>query len=125
MLGENYCNLDHGLTNHFFETKFSFSKDRYKSCIGPRVNFAEDIILLNGQRILKETYVEIETVMMFKNDISCINAKNIIIDRCRFQVEGSTTIHLYALNYTQLKLVLDFYDQVKRNYLTSILVRNN
>lgn len=38
------------------------------------------MILLNGERILKETYVEIETVMMYKNNIDCINFSNIIID---------------------------------------------
>lgn len=27
MMGENYCNLDIGLTNYFFETKFMYTKD--------------------------------------------------------------------------------------------------
>jgi len=62
--------------------------------------------------------------MMYKNDIDCINAHNIIIDRCRFQIDGATVIHLFALKFDKLKLVLDFFEQNKRYYLTSILVHN-
>jgi len=80
MMGQNYCNLDVCLTNFFFETKFIFTQDRHRAYIGKRINHNEDIVLLNGERILKETYVEIETVMIYKRNIDCINSNNIIID---------------------------------------------
>ena len=82
------------------------------------------MILLNGEWILKETYVEIETVMMYKRDIDCINFGNIIIDWCWFQVDGATVVHLFCLKFDKLKLVLDFFEVEKWYYLTSILVKN-
>jgi hypothetical protein len=84
LMGENYANLDTGLTNFFFETNFLYEQARYLSVYGYRMNEVEDGILLHGNRLFKESYVEIETVMMYKKDLDCINTSNIIIDRIRF-----------------------------------------
>ena len=86
------------------------------------MNDREDHIVLNGNRILKETYMEVETVTSFQHHPYALKRENINLDRIRFQVDGSTIVHLYALNYEKLKLVLDFFEDNMPFYLTCILI---
>lgn len=69
--------------------------------------------------------MEVETVTSYQSNPKSLNEDNINLDRIRFQVDGSTIVHLYALDYHKLKLVLDFFEENMPYYLTCILVRNN
>ena len=48
-----------------------------------------------------------------------------MLDKIRFQVDGSTILHIYALDFEKLKLVLDFFEDNEPLYLTCILMKNN
>jgi hypothetical protein len=122
--GETYCDLNQGLINYFFETHFDPPEKRHFLQFGYRINKNEDMMLENGFRILKETYMEVETVSSYQNNPKSLTADNINLDRIRFQVDGSTIVHLYALDYQKLKLVLDYFEENCVAYLTCILVRN-
>lgn len=67
MNGHTYANFDLGLINFFFESDFISEKHEWKyfQNFGYRMNAREDLFLQNGNRVLKETYMEIETVSMY------------------------------------------------------------
>lgn len=50
---------------------------------------------------------------------------NINLERIRFQVDGNTSLHYYALEYDTLKLILDYMEYNRPEYLTGILMKNN
>ena len=54
------------------------------SQFGYRMNSWEDACLEGGFRILKETYMEAETVTAYQNNPKFLNADNISLDRTRF-----------------------------------------
>ena len=83
MFGNLYMNLDEGLSNCFFEWDFSktyfYSGENYR---GYRMNINEDICLLGKrQKILKETYLEVETLTNYIKNPKSLNADNVTIDR--------------------------------------------
>lgn len=61
LLKETYVNLDFRLINYFFETKFD-SYSQVPEKFGNRINKGEDLILYYGKKIMKETFIEIESV---------------------------------------------------------------
>jgi hypothetical protein len=122
--GETYVNLDTGLINYFFEYTFT-STCFYDQDGGFRINRNEDIILEYGDFILKETLIEVASLDEIISGYMKITEANINIERVRFQVEGNTSLHYYALEYNTLKLILDYMEEHKPKYLTAILMKNN
>jgi hypothetical protein len=92
--------------------------------MGYRMNDKEDIILLNGQKILKQTLLEVSTLNTYLRNPHALNKSNIVFERVKFQVDGSTILHMYCLDYPMLKLILEFYSNYKPKYLRSILMKN-
>ena len=122
--GDTYVDLDKGLINYFFEYNF-LGTSFYDQHGGCRINKDQDLILENGNLITKETLVEVyclQDLMISPEDLS---AENINLEKIRFQVEGSTSLHYYALDYEKLSLILDYMDEKRPEYLTAILMRNN
>jgi len=81
MVGNVYVNLDEGLQNHFFEYDFGQNGIAYR---GYKINHLEDVYLMNGKKILKETYLEVETLNTYLNDPAALTAENIFIERIKF-----------------------------------------
>ncbi len=48
------------------------------------MNWWEDVLLEHGNRILKETYMEIETVSLYKKNDWILKSSNIMLDKIRF-----------------------------------------
>lgn len=48
------------------------------------MNSREDVFLQNGNRVLKETYMEIETVSMYQKNDRALKSSNIMLDKIRF-----------------------------------------
>lgn len=48
------------------------------------MNKREDVFLSHGNWILKETYMEIETVGVFKKNDRALKSSNIMLDKIRF-----------------------------------------
>lgn len=43
----------------------------------------------------------------------------------RFQVDGTTSLHLYAMDTTRLQLILQYMEDNKPEYLTAVLMKNH
>jgi hypothetical protein len=121
---ETYVNLDTGLINYFFEYEFT-STAFYEQVNGYRINRKQDLILEYGNVITKETLIEVLSLDEYILCETSITEVNINLERIRFQVDGNTSLHYFALEYETLKLILDYMEQHRQEYLTGILMKNN
>ena len=51
--------------------------------------------------------------------------KTLTLKRIRFQIDGNTSLHYYALEYDTLSLILEYMESHRPEYLTAILMKNN
>jgi hypothetical protein len=79
MYGNQYINLDNMLPNFYFEHVF-MSPYNDMSPSGYLMNHREDVYLENGYRILKETYLEVESLDTYMNKSFVLDNQNIILD---------------------------------------------
>ena len=119
---DTYVNLDKGLINYFFE--YSFSSYPLDDQNGYKINKEEDIVLERCNIITKETLIEVDALDDLIDETSTITPENINLERVRFQVDGNTSLHFYALDYDKLALILDYMETHRIEYLTSILMKN-
>ena len=90
------------------------------------MNQQEDIYLYGRRKkILKETYLEVETLSNYLKRPHSLNADNITLDRIWFQIDWGTALHYFCLDSKILPLILDLYAHQWKDYLTSILMKNN
>lgn len=82
------------------------------------------MILEYGSIITKETIVEVSALEELITGEIQINQDNINLERIRFQIDGNTSLHMYALEYDTLTLILDYMQDHKPEYLTAILMKN-
>lgn len=122
---DKYVNLDNGLTNYFFEYTFYSYAWQYSSRNGYKINKNQDVILENGALITKETIIEVTALDEIIQEITEIDDSNVSYDRIRFQVDGNTSLHYYALEYETLSIILDYFEEHKPHYLTAILMKNS
>jgi len=122
--GDTYVNLDTGLINYFFEYDF-VNQGMYEQKGGLRISKNEDLVLDYGWVITKETLIEVYSLEDIVRYDDHITEDNISLERIRFQVDGSTSLHYYALEYDTLKLILDYMETHRHEYLTGILMKNN
>ena len=118
-----YVNLDFGLPNNFFEhdyLDFGLSDNK-----GYRIANSERYILEKGCLLTKETIVELSSLDDLINERFILHSMNISLERIRFQVDGNTSLHYFALEYDTLNLILEYFDVHKQEYLLSILMKNN
>jgi hypothetical protein len=123
MNGSAYVNLDRGVVNYFFEYEFT-NNGFYEQTGGYKINEREDVVLEYGNLITKETVAEVTALQELIRGEVQISEETINIERIRFQVDGSTSIHLFALEYDTLTLILDYMQEHKPEYLTAILMKN-
>ena len=84
----------------------------------------EDAILDSGNIILKTTYSEIQSLSYYFQGYSVIKEGNFTFFNIKFQLEGNTALHLFALDEDVLKLILEYYLKNKQEYLWSIVMKN-
>ena len=120
-----YVNLDLGIENHFFEHDFSEFTPEYRISGGFKMNQSEDCILDYGNLIRKETMLELDIIKNYiNNDQFKLDKDNICLDRIKFNVDGNSVIHYFADNTESLRLVMDYMEEYKREYLLAILMKN-
>ena len=122
--GDTYVNLDTGLINYFFEYQFT-NYGFYDQTCGYRINSPQDLVLENGNIITKETMIEVAALDDLVDEIEQITEENINLERIRFQIDGNTSLHYYALEYDTLSLILEYMEAHRPEYLTAILMKNN
>lgn len=118
---QHYVNLDLGLENHFFEKNFN---SVFTTNCGTLINKTEDCMLEDHYLVRKETMLELETV---DNYISCdfqLNKSNICLERIRFNIDGNSALHYFALDPDCLSIILDYMEEKKIGYLNAILMKN-
>ena len=59
------------------------------------------------------------------DETTTITDLNINLERIRFQVDGNTSLHFFALDYNTLNLILNYMEANRPEYLTSIVMKNN
>jgi hypothetical protein len=82
-------------------------------------------MLLYGNILTKETVLECSALDDLLTESKTIEPTNISIERIRFQINGNTILHYYALDYQKLSLVLEFFENNEIKYLSAILMKNN
>lgn len=83
------------------------------------------MILEYGDIITKEILLEVVSIEDIKDGSTVITEENINLARIRFQVDGNTALHFYALDYNTLSVILNHMEYYKPQYLSSILMKNN
>lgn len=58
------------------------------------------------------------------DETATITEENISLERIRFEVDGNTSLHFFALDYNKLNLIMNYMEANKPDYLTSILMKN-
>jgi hypothetical protein len=119
-MGTEYCNLDQGLINYYFEHEFS-SRVYTKQQVGYTLNHKEDVSLENGNFICKETFLESSSISHIEKEE--LTNLNVSLNKIRFQIDGSNAIHYFALS-DSLSIVLDTFENSKPEYLYGILMKN-
>ena len=81
-------------------------------------------MILNNMVLQKETLLELDTIdsIICKNFV--LNKNNICLERIRFNLDGNSALHYFALDSEALSLVLDFMEEHKIGYLNAILMKN-
>lgn len=85
----------------------------------------EDVLLCNGMILLKVSYIDTKTVDFLTDKKEKLTDENIHFEKIKFQILGNTILHLFALNYDSLLMVLKYITEYDKKYLTMILIKNN
>ena len=74
---------------------------------------------------MKTLYTEATALTKYLNKEEEIEEGNLSVEKMKFQIEGSTIIHLFALNGEALNIILEFLEENRKEYLGSILMKND
>jgi hypothetical protein len=116
--------MDQILDNYFFDVEFG---NYYKENLllnGYKMSKNEDVLLCFGMILLKVSYIDAKTVDYLMGTEK-LTEENIHIEKIKFQIQGNTIIHLFALNYDSLLMTLNYIAEFDQRYLTMILIKNN
>lgn len=122
---DNYVDLDIILKNYFFDINFSEHFEDEYLINGYKFNKQEDILLCKGKVILKVTYIDTQTIDNFYAQKETLNEENIYLERIKFQIDGNTILHLFALEFDILNVILNFFEEYRPDYLSMILMKNH
>lgn len=121
---DKYVNMDLILDNYFFDLNFKdvFGESRQTS--GYSMSYNEDILLSRGMILLKVSYIDSQTVDNLIEKKERLTEDNIYIEKIKFQIDGNNLLHMLALNYNSLQIILNFLAEYDKRYLTMILMKN-
>ena len=74
--------------------------------------------------LIKTLYSQAVTIDRLKS-LENIEEKDLSVADIKFQYEGNTIIHMFCLDARNLKIVLDFILENKKEYLNAILMKND
>ena len=77
-----------------------------------------------GNIILKTTYSEVVSLTSYLSGEAIIDDGNFTFFNVKFQIDGNTALHLFALNESALKLILEYYLKNKPGFLWSAAMKN-
>lgn len=60
-----------------------------------------------------------------KNNKVLVSPETLSLEHIKWQFDGNTILHHYALDYEKLKVLLEFIEDNNRNFLSMMLMRNN
>lgn len=117
--------MDSILKNYFFDINFEdhFHHDTVSN--GFKISQNEEIILCQGLVVLKVSYIDCKTLNNLISETEKITEENIYIEKIRFQIEGNTVVHMYALEFDTLSIIINYLLEYKKDYLSMILMKNN
>mmetsp|Transcript_42029 Transcript_42029/g.48730 ORF Transcript_42029/g.48730 Transcript_42029/m.48730 type:complete len:83 (+) Transcript_42029:3424-3672(+) len=81
-------------------------------------------MLKYGSIVLKENFVSTVYLDDYLNENEKLSETTISLEKVHFQIDKCTLIHYYALDYDNLSIILDFYEQNNPQYLLAILISN-
>ena len=104
----NYANMDSVLKNYFFDTDFNkyFHEDLISN--GFKMSQNEEELLCKGLVVLKVTYLDCQTANNLISNSETITQENIYIERIKFQLNGNNILHMYALEFDTLQVILEY-----------------
>ena len=73
---------------------------------------------------MKTTYWEVVSLTSYLSGKAIIEEGNFTFFNVKFQIDGNTALHLFALNESALKLILEYYLQNKPDFLWSAVMKN-
>ena len=120
---DKYVDMNEILDNYFFQVDFLNFYDPEQLLNGYKVSEKQEIMLWNGNILLKVWYIDFQTLKGFVENKESLTEDNITIEKIKFQIEGSTILHLFALNFEKLSLILNFLKEKDKRYLTMILIK--
>ena len=88
------------------------------------MNLKESCCLQNGFLLSKETLMEAESIDSLEHDEN-ISVDSISLNKVRFQAQGSTVLHYFALDAGKLKIILDYMEKHHPDYMMAILIKND
>ena len=73
---------------------------------------------------MKTLFSETISLTNFLTGDTRIEDNRLTKQAAKFQINGNTILHLYALDYAALTTILDFLEENKKEYLNAILMKN-
>jgi hypothetical protein len=117
--------MDQILDNYFFDVEFGIYYRENLLQNGYKMSKNEDVLLCSGMIFLKVSYIDTKTVDYLIGKTEKLTEENIHIEKIKFQIQGNTIMHLFALNYDSLLMTIKYIAEFDKKYLTMILIKNN
>ena len=74
--------------------------------------------------LLKVSFIDTQNLDNILQKKEKLTEDNISFEKIKFQIEGNTIVHLFALNFNCLSFIINFIIEYNKKYLTMILVKN-
>ena len=74
--------------------------------------------------LLKVSFIDTQNLDNILQKKEKLTEDNISFEKIKFQIEGNTILHLFALNFNCLSFIINFIIEYNKKYLTMILVKN-
>ena len=87
--------------------------------------FVEELILLDGSFLLKTLVTEAMALNKFVGGEIDFKQENMESELLKFQIDGNTILHMVCLEIEDLRVVIDYLSEHKKEYLTTILIENH
>lgn len=77
-----------------------------------------------GNLVMKTLFMETVSLTRYLRGEDIIEEGQLTVHNLKFQIEGNTCLHLFALDTDALALILEFLEENRKDYLNGILMRN-
>ena len=112
--------MDQIVDNYFFDINFLNYYDDDVPTNGYKVSEKEEVMLCRGQVLLKVSYLESLNLENLVKQKDTLTEDNITLGKVKFQINGETILHIFALDEKNLSLILNFLQENYKRYLSII-----